>query len=430
MQQFWHSCFFVLVAAASGAQPKTDSLLFQLLNGNHNPVFQQVIQHPETYRLQIIYTEISRNKNNQPSFKNYSFHYSPELYFNPASMVKLLLALLSLEKLNHLRQKGVNKYTTVYFDSSRQWQHPLQKDTTKFDGKPTIAHLVKRAFLISENDPYNRFYQFMGQGESNRKLHQKGYTDVRITRQFLGLTPEQNRYTNAVHFVDEKGNIIYSQPPAFNTDSFDFSRSIKLGKAYLNRTDSLVNEPFDFTMHNNLSLGDLQQVLQSVLFPGSVPATQRFNLSKDDAAFVFRYLSQYPSETPAPKYDTTVFYDSYVKFFFRDSTHSMPAHIRVFNKVGWAYGFLTDVSYVVDFKNKVEFMLAATLYVNSDEVLNDNRYEYETIGHPFLYQLGQTIYRHELSRPRRHLPNLSSFKLKYERRDPMDTRRPLKEVDN
>jgi len=31
----------------------------------------------------------------------------------------------------------------------------------------------------------------------------------------------------------------------------------------------------------------------------------------------------------------------------------------VFNKPGWTYGFLTDVAYVVDFKNKVEFMLSA-----------------------------------------------------------------------
>ncbi len=59
----------------------------------------------------------------------------------------------------------------------------------------------------------------------------------------------------------------------------------------------------------------MQQVLQSVLFPDAVPANRRFNLSKDDYRFVNQYLSQYPSETPDPKYDTSLFYDSYVKFF-------------------------------------------------------------------------------------------------------------------
>ena len=108
----------------------------------------------------------------------------------------------------------------------------------------------------------------------------------------------------------------------------------------------------------------------------------------------------------------------------------MPSHVRVFNKAGWSYGFLTDVSYVVDFKNKVEYMLAATVYVNSDEVLNDGRYDYNTLGYPFLYQLGQTIYHYELKRPRKFRPDLSRFRLKYEQRDPNDTRPSLKDVDN
>ncbi|MDB5207381.1 MAG: hypothetical protein JWR72_2456, partial [Flavisolibacter sp.] len=324
----------------------------------------------------------------------------------------------------------IDKYTTLQFDSSHAGQRTLYKDSTAANGLPSIAHFIKRAFLISENDPYNRMYQFIGQQEINRNLHQKSYADVRITRQFMGYTAEQNRHTNPVRFISKEGTLLYSQPPAYNTDSFDFSQPIRLGKGHLNRNDSLINEPFDFTAHNNLPLQDMQQMLQSVLFPQSVPAKQRFNLSKDDRRFLYQYLSQYPSETPYPKYDTTKFYDSYVKFFFRDSSHHMPPHVRVFNKVGWSYGFLTDVSYVADFKNKVEYMLSATLYVNSDEVLNDNRYEYNTIGYPFMYQLGQTIYNYELGRKRNFVPDLFDFKIKYEKRSKDDTRPALVEVDN
>ncbi len=411
-------------------QPKTDTFLQHLLSKDTNAVCKQVLQHPDTYRLQIIYTQINRDPYNHPSFKNYYFHYDPRLYFNPASMVKMPLAFLSLEKLNTLQQKGITKNTTLLFDSSEVWQRPLYKDTTADSGLPSIAHFIKRAFLISENDPYNRMYQFVGQGAINRTLHQKGYAAVRITRQFLGLTPQQNRHTNAMSFVDDKSNILYKQPPAVNTDSFDFSQVVKIGKAHLNGKDSLIHEPFDFTQHNYLSLETMQQLLQSVLFPQSVPATQRFNLSSDDYRFLYRYLSQYPSETADPKYDTAKFYDSYVKFFFRDSTHRMPDDVRVFNKVGWSYGFLTDVSYVADFKNGVEFMLAATLYVNSDEIVNDGKYEYETVGHPFLYGLGQTIYRYELQRTHKYKPGLSAFKIKYEHRDPNDKKPSLSEVDN
>ena len=422
--------YFMLMATGGQAQSKTDSLLSGILGAGTHPILQQVTSDPLKYRLQIIYTEINRDRQNKPSLTNYYFNYDPKLYFNPASMVKLPLAFLSLEKLNQLNRKGLTRNTTMVFDSSQPPHRPLYRDTTAASGKPSLGHFIKRAFLISENDPYNRMYQWVGQQDINRWLHKKGYPDARITRQFLGLSTEGNRSTPAVRFLDEGGATIYQQPAAVNRDSFDFSQVIKLGKAHLDRRDQLIAKPFDFTEHNNLSLGSLQGMLQSVLFPLSVPARQRFRLTEDDYRFLYRYLSQYPSETPDPKYDTSLFYDSYVKFFFRDSTKKMPDGVRVFNKVGWSYGFLTDVSYVADFGNGVEYMLSATLYVNSDEVLNDGKYDYDAIGYPFLYELGQTIYRHELQRKRTYRPDLSQFKLDYDRRDPGDTRPSLKEVDN
>jgi hypothetical protein len=179
-----------------------------------------------------------------------------------------------------------------------------------------------------------------------------------------------------------------------------------------------------------VGLENLQRMLQAVMFPESVPASSRFQLTADDYAFLYRYLSQYPSETDYPKYDTAEYYDSYVKFFFRNGQHQMPPHVRVFNKVGWAYGFLTDVSYVTDFKNNVEYMLTATAYVNSDGVLNDNRYEYKEMGWPFMYEVGQLIYQYELQRERKRKPDLSKFKIEYDKRDPNDKRQMLKGVDN
>jgi hypothetical protein len=98
--------------------------------------------------------------------------------------------------------------------------------------------------------------------------------------------------------------------------------------------------------------------------------------------------------------------------------------------VGWAYGFMTDVSYVADVKNRVEFMLSATIYVNSDGILNDNRYDYQSLGYPFMYELGQTIYNFELKRKRSYKPNLSKFQLKYDHRDPNDKRPVITDADN
>ena len=421
--------FILLISAArSKSQSRTDDLLKNMLAAEKDSLFQQVLQHPEIYHYQVIYTQINRDKNNIASFNNYYFNYDSLHYFNPASTVKLPLAFLSLEKINQLKNKGINKFTPMQFDSGYSKQTLLYKDSTAENGLPSIAQFIRKAFLVSDNDAYSRMYEFVGQETINRRLYAMGYPDLRITRRFVRMNADENRHTNPIRFIKPDGSLIYLQPMAVNKDSFDFSHINKMGRGYMNAQDSLINEPIDFTMANNVTIYHLQQLLQSVLFPNSVPARQRFNLSKADYDFLYRYLSQYPSETEYPKYDTGLYYNSYVKFFFQKS-HNIPDHIRVFNKVGWAYGCLTDVSYVVDFKNKIEFMLTATLYVNSDGILNDDKYDYETIGHPFLYQLGQTVYKYELNRTRKYRPDLSWFKIHYEKRKE-DGRKPIKEIDN
>jgi len=427
-------CFFfvlfLLPHVALFAQSTTDPFLKNILAKNPDSIFQHVLQDPDTYRLQVVYTRIDRNRRNKPSFKNYYYNYDPEFYFNPASTVKMPLAFLSLEKLDHIHVNGVNKFTSMRFDSSYEQQVRLDTDTSSQNKLPSIAQFIRKAFLVSDNDAYNRMYQFVGQQQINRSLHHKGYKDVRITRQFMGFTPEQNRHTNQIRFIRDNGDLIYLQPAAYNSDSFFYPSPVKIGKAYYDRNDSLINEPIDFTYANSLSVKDYQQMLQSVLFPSSVSKKQRFDLSEEDYRFLYQYLSQYPSETNYPNYDTSKFYDSFVKFYFKYASHQMPEQVRVFNKVGWAYGFLTDISYVVDFKNNVEFMLTTTVYVNSDGVLNDDKYDYDSIGYPFMYQLGQTIYNYELQRKRKHEPDLSKFKIQYEHRDINDKRPTIKDVDN
>jgi len=401
-----------------------------ILPSIQDSITKKVLASPNAYRLQLVYTQIDRDQNGIPRFTNHTLYADAENYFNPASMVKMPLAFLAMEKLNELKQPGVNKYTTIQFDSNYQRQVTLYADSSAQNKKPSIAHFVKRAFLISENDPYNRLYQFVGQGPTNQKLLAKGYSSTKITRQFMGYTEDQNRHTNGIHFMDDKGAPILKLAPQYNKDSFQFGAPILIGDAHWNSKDEVVKGPFDFTRHNNISLIDMQKMLQSVLFPASVPKQNRFNIAEVDRLFLLQYLSQYPSETNYPKYDSAHFYDSYVKFFFQDSSHTMPKHIRVFNKVGWAYGFLTDVSYVLDTKNNIDYMLSATIYVNSDGVVNDSKYDEESVGFPFLNQIGKAFYQYELERPRKFKPVLKNQVKQYEKRNPNDTRPSILNADN
>ena len=127
-------------------------------------------------------------------------------------------------------------------------------------------------------------------------------------------------------------------------------------------------------------------------------------------------MSQLPSETNYPLLDSSRHWDAYVKFLlYGNEKIPVPRTLRIFNKVGDAYGFLTDVAYVVDFDKNIEFMLSASIYCNSDGILNDDNYEYETVGFPFMKQLGKVIYEYEVNRERARQPDLSKFKLLYDK---------------
>jgi hypothetical protein len=145
------------------------------------------------------------------------------------------------------------------------------------------------------------------------------------------------------------------------------------------------------------------------MFPEEIDERMRFRLSEDDYAFVYSNMSAYPGDSGIPEYaDAGRYPDGYVKFLmFGGDAPAVPDNIRVFNKVGDAYGFLTDAAYIVDFDNGIEFILAATIYTNANQTFNDNDYEYDEIGFPFLRHLGEAVYAIELQRERPHRPDLS-----------------------
>ncbi|SHL85477.1 Beta-lactamase enzyme family protein [Chitinophaga jiangningensis] len=396
------------------AQERTDSLLQRLLTAKASPLLQRILQQPDSFRYQLIYTEINRDRQNKPHFKNYYFHVNAGRYYNPASTVKLPVAVLALEKLKTLRSKGIDRNTTMLTDSTRTGQVNVHADTSAANGLPSIGHYIKEIFLISDNDAYNRLYEFTGQQRINERLQQMGYEHTRIVRRFMPSTEEENRCSPAIRFVNKDSVLLYAQAPECSTMPFDYSKSITIGNGYFDKDDKLVPLPMDFTRHNIFALEDLQLVLQSLLFPASVPAARRFDLDSGDYRFLCKYMSAYPSETDYPRYDTAEYYNSFTKFFFFKAGHqNIPGHIRVFNKAGWSYGFLTDAAYIIDYKNKVEFMLTANIYVNSDGVLNDNKYEYEEIGYPFFRETGEIIYQYELGRKRAYTPDLNEFRINY-----------------
>lgn len=402
-------------------ETKNDSAM-SFTGTTHTYLVDLLKQHPDHFRavlsnqrhnIQIIYTLIDRRKNNKPKFTDHYFNVNDSAYFYPASTVKLPVAILALQKLNELKIPGLNKTTTMITEADHSGQTEVYNDPSAPDGRPTIEHYIKKILLVSDNDAFNRLYEFLGQEYINNTLHTMGYKEAQIIHRLeISLSEDENRHTNPVRFYDTNGKLIYEKPLEQSKLLYS-ERNTKMGTGFYRRGE-LVNEPFDFSKKNRLSLKTLHNIVRSVMFPKAVPGKQRFDLTDDDYDLLRKYMSMIPSESTFPFYDKEDYWDSYVKFLmYGNEKNVMKDAVRVFNKVGEAYGFLIDAAYFADYNNNVEFILSAVIHVNNDGIFNDDKYDYDTIGFPFMKNLGQVIYDHELKRNKKVIPDLNMFRFNY-----------------
>jgi len=400
-------CTCKIMAQTKNHSISSDNLLEQLMQTKPSE-FGAILQNSDSLRVQIVYTKIDRTAKNKPVLTEYRFNTKDDLYFYPASTVKMTLAFLALEKLNEMKKKGVNKFTRTVHEQI------LPNYTIENDSASSIAHYIKQIFLVSDNEAFNRLYEFVGQEAIQQKLSEKGYPNAIIRHRLQRpLSLEHNKITNPISFYNPDGELLFRQAETYSRAQYNTS-SVYVGKGYY-KGDSLVNKPFEFTEKNRVYLTDLHHMLQSVIFPETVTKKQRFNLTEDDYDFVYKYMSMYPAESKVPYYPKKDYWDSYCKFLYYGSEEKTPVNssVRIFNKVGDAYGFLTDIAYVIDTTNQIEYMLSATIYCNSDGIFNDDTYDYEKLGFPFMKHLGQLIHAYEIQRKREHKPKLEKFLLNY-----------------
>ena len=394
---------------AVGLPPGDSPLLDSLLKAN--PLLKKVALNPQ-YELQIIYTQIDRDAQNRPTFTPHPYHLNSQQYFNPASLVKLPVAALSLEKLNDLHQPGVTRRTIMATGTAYRCQNPVPfAAPADSDRTVTVGNYIKRMLLVSDNMAYNRLYEFLGQRPLNDRLAQLGHPNVRITRRFALCDTAANRYTNPISFHAPHGNILYEEPAKFNPTPYNspLGRVLK-GRAH-QAGSRVIPEPYDFTTANHFPLSDITILFQSILFPKSVPETQRLRLTPTDYAFLRRYLHATPHQSGFRTYIPAGYFDAYKKYLYYGRNPDVPrqSDLRIYNIVGMSHGYLSDVAYFADSLHQSEFMLSAVLYVNQDGIINDGAYEYDSIGLPFLAQLGRQIQQYEAQRPRQHCSNINEF---------------------
>ena len=362
-----------------------------------NKELNRIAQNPE-YEVQISYTRVNLR---DTSFSTYRFKVDDEIYFYPASTVKMPVALLAVEKLNEIKKSSpkISLDTDVLVGKARPIQTEDTVDSTTASGKPNIRRYIEKLFCVSDNNSYNRLYEFLGQDEINSRLRSKGFFDKSVINHRLsvsGYTFEDHRLTNPVTFIDDD-QWIYTSNPVYSEKLWKHqAKGAVKGVAYINSSGELVNKPFDFTEKNFYTIHDMEQTIMRIIFPEKFSPEEGFNITEDDRYFIKSAMSALPKDYFFYRDDTT-YYDGFVKFFiYGDTKNDIPPHLKIYNKVGSAYGYLTDCAYIEDTKNNIAFFLTATIHVNKNKTYNDGLYEYKQTGLPFLAELGRQIYQYEL----------------------------------
>ncbi|NND80087.1 MAG: hypothetical protein HKN53_09315 [Maribacter sp.] len=355
---------------------KTTNPISRVL-ASENISIKRVIDSLDQYEVQIKFTQINREKDSI-HFKDYNFQVDENNYFYPASTVKFPIAVMAMEKLNQL--DSLNKDSRFY----------IEGDTIE----TTFATDVSKIFAVSDNQANNRLFEFLGQDAINRNLEERGISPVRISHRLSTNNADEITTKPLIVYLNDSTttaleNSVNSSPKPLKING------IEKGIGYI-AEDSLMQEPFSFALKNHYPINAQHAVLKRIIFPEAFSENERFNLSDEQRKFILEAMHTLPKEVG---YDPIEFYDSYVKFFmFGNNQDNIPEHIKIYNKVGYAYGTLTDCAYILDSKNKVEFMLTATILVNKDGIFNDNIYEYDDIGIPFLAEIGREFYKFELDR--------------------------------
>ncbi len=357
----------LLILGCSGAK---DILKETLASDNKN--IKTVMLNPTGYELQVIYTQIIRDKDNKVTFKDFTYNLNANNYFYPASTVKFPIAVLALEKLNTIPNTSINS------------QYTIEGNPEKFK----FSEQITKVFAVSDNEASNNLFEFIGFDYLNESMTKKGLTPFRINNR-VATSNSSNPVIKAITLYKDDATIVNFPSKTDKSSEPLKINNLKKGIGYL-KDNKLVNEAFDFSGKNYYPLETLHNTLKRIVFPEKFSESERFKITEKDREFILFSMQNLPKNAG---YDPVEYYDGYCKFFmFGDTKENIPATIKIYNKVGDAYGTLIDCAYVVDTEHKVEFIVSATILVNKNGIFNDDVYEYDTVGLPFLAELGRQLY--------------------------------------
>ena len=352
-----------------------------------NDFLKEIIKEKEDYEIQILLTKIDQY-NSKVDFQEYKYQLDDNKYFYPASTIKLPIVVLALKKINELRSKGSeitlkSKITLNYKDD--------YSELVIRDSITSFQNLIADVFLVSDNSASNILIDFIGYNYFNDEMKNAGFDKTYLNHKF-----NPDPYVNSTWQISDLDNNIISSlndnQKIIKAD--DKTNGLEKGDRRYFKGE-ILDESLNFSEKNRFSLTDMHNLMKDIFYPEIFDITNNFNLNVEDYDFLRYWMSRFTYEDIGQKFiGDEKFFETYNKFFIHGDEQSVSnEQIRVYNKIGQAYGTSIDNGLIKNYQDNIEFILTATIYTNKNKVINDNLYEYDDIAIPFLAKLSRVIYQ-------------------------------------
>ncbi len=394
-----------LVLAAASDVPKSGPLDLEALLADGGEALAAVLQQHEEHRLQISVAEVVERADGSLVLERSTLG-DLDVYFYPASSIKTAAAVAALELLNGWNSAGGTSFgldTELVLEPLFDGEERVAEDPSNLDGgRITVGHEIRKLSIVSGNEAFNRLYELVGQDRLDAILERAGFPSFHLVHRLSERrTPGENRRFPAFTLLGPaEGERL--ELPARTSEPLPAPPSrpgLTAGARHVGPGGEVVDAPFDFTAKNRVQLVELQDFLVEVVRPEIDTGRRGFpGLSVEQRAFLRRAMAELPRESRNPKYDPGHYTDDYVKFLLPGLRRVLPAErLRVWNKVGLAYGFTVENAYVEDRATGRGFFVAVVLYTNPNGTVNDGVYAYDDVAMPFHARLGEALARRLLT---------------------------------
>ncbi|MFG0304627.1 MAG: serine hydrolase [Phycisphaerales bacterium JB040] len=347
------------------------------------PILSTTPGDPDGWGMALL-GEVRQEPGDGPVYRSVGVNLDHAAYFYPASTVKLYGALGAGEKLEELASQhpGLSLASPWVIHPLFEGESIERSDGSNLDGaRITLGHEVRKLFLVSDNRAYNRLYAFVGHAELDRRARAWGLTDTRLVHRLSeARTLEENRRTHAIDLMgrDASAPAHVSLPERTDPPTVASNAGMEhllVGERHV-AGGGVVEGPFDFTDKNATTLADLQRALAMLCDPDAFE--RRLAIGEHTRAFLVEAATGLPRDSQNPLYDPAEYPDDYAKYLLPGLSRVAPARDwRITNKIGLAYGFVTENARIEHVPSGRSVYLAMTVYRNPNATVNDGDYDYD-----------------------------------------------------